>query len=78
MKILERKNEKEDKKIASNKANKKALAVLLIETRQSHTIEYVVTKIVQQRCWKENKSPAVQRGSAARRCISVPMCESRV
>ena len=46
-----------------------------LETHQSHTIEFGVTKIVPQRYWQGNKSPAVLRGSASRRCIiSVQMC----
>ena len=46
-----------------------------LETRQSHTIEYGVSKIVPEGHRDGNKSPAVQRCSAARRCISVPMCD---
>ena len=46
-----------------------------LETRQSHTIEYWVSKIVPEGHREGNKSPAVLRGSAARRCISVPMCD---
>ena len=46
-----------------------------VETRESHTIEYGVTKIIPQRYWLENESPIVLRGSAARRRISVAMCD---
>ena len=46
-----------------------------LETRQYHTIEYGVTKIDPQRHWKVNKSPAVLRGSAARRSVGEPMCD---
>ena len=45
------------------------------ETRQSHTIEYGVTKIVSQIFWQGNKSSAILGGPAARRRISVPMCD---
>ena len=45
------------------------------ETRQSHSIEYRVSKIVPEGHREENKSPAVLQGSAARRCICVPMCD---
>ena len=46
---------------------------LALETRQSYTIKYGVTKIVPQRYWQGNKSPAILWGSAARRRISVPL-----
>ena len=46
-----------------------------LETRQSHIMEYRVTKTVLQRYWKWNKSPATLGDSAARRGISVPMCD---
>ena len=46
-----------------------------LETRQSHTIEYGVCKIVPEGLQEGNKSPAVLQGSAARRCISVSMCD---
>ena len=46
-----------------------------LETRQSHTIKHGVTMIVPQRYWPGNKSPAILLGSAARRRISVPMCD---
>ena len=49
-----------------------------LETRQSHTIEQGVTKIVPQRYRQGNKSPAILRGSAARRRIGVPICDHRV
>ena len=45
-----------------------------LETRQYHTIEYGVSKIVSEGHYQGNKSPAVLRGSAARRLISIPMC----
>ena len=45
------------------------------ETRQSHTIKHRVTKIIPERYRHGNKSPAVLRGSAARRCIRKPMCD---
>ena len=45
-----------------------------IETRQSHTIEYRVSKIVPDGHGEGNKSPAILRGSAARRRIGIPMC----
>ena len=44
-----------------------------LETRQSHTIEYGVNQSVPERYWESNKSPAVLRGSAAGRRISIPM-----
>ena len=44
-----------------------------LETRQSHTIEHRVTKIVPERYREGNKCPTVLRGSAARRCIRRPM-----
>ena len=46
-----------------------------LETRQSHNIEYGVSKIVPEGHREGNKSHAVLRGSAANRCISVPMCD---
>ena len=46
-----------------------------LETRQSHIIEHRVTKIVPERYREGNKSPAVLRDSAARRCIRKPMCD---
>ena len=46
-----------------------------LATSHSHTIEHGVTKIVPQRYWQGNKSPAILWGSAARRRISVPMCD---
>ena len=46
-----------------------------LETRQSHTIEYGVNQIVPDRYWEGTKSPAVLRGSAADRRISIPMCD---
>ena len=45
-----------------------------LKTRQSHTIEYRVSKIVPQRYCAANTSHAVLRGSAARRHTSIPMC----
>ena len=45
------------------------------ETRQSHTIECTVSKVVPKRCWMWNKKSAVLRGSAARRPIRVPICD---
>ena len=48
---------------------------IALETRQSHTIEYGVSKIVPEGHREGNKSPVVLQGSAARRCISVPMCD---
>ena len=44
-----------------------------LETRQSHTIKYWVNQIIPERDREENKSPAVLRGSAAGRPISIPM-----
>ena len=46
-----------------------------LETHQSHTIKYRVSKIVPEGHREGNKSPAALRCSAARRCISVPMCD---
>ena len=46
-----------------------------LETRQSHTIEYWVSTIVPEGHRVGNESPAVLRGSAARLCVSVPMCD---
>ena len=48
---------------------------IALKTRQSHIIEYRDSKIVPQRYRKFNKSPAVRRGSVARRSISIPMCD---
>ena len=45
------------------------------ETRQSHTNEYGVSKIVPEGHREGNKSSAVLQGSAARQCISVLMCD---
>ena len=43
-----------------------------LETRQSHTIEHGVTKIVPQRYCQGNKSPAILRGSEeAHKCTDV-------
>ena len=53
-------------------ANKKAFSALT--TRQSHAIEYKVSKIVPMRHWDRNKGPARMRGSTARRRKSIPMC----
>ena len=46
-----------------------------LEIRQSDTIEYRVNQIIPERYWEGNKSPAVLRGSAAGRRISIPMCD---
>ena len=46
-------------------ASKKSIGPAL-ETRQSHTIEYGVSKTVPEGHREENKSPAVLRGSVAR------------
>ena len=46
-----------------------------LETSQSHTIEYGVSKIVLEGHWEKNKSHAVLRGSAAKRRINIPMCD---
>ena len=46
-----------------------------LATRQSHTIEHWVTKIVPQRHWPGHKSAAIPWDSAARRRIGVPMCD---
>ena len=48
---------------------------LPLKTRQSHTIEYGVNQVVPERYWEGNKRPAVLRGSAAGRSISIPMCD---
>ena len=45
-----------------------------VETHQSHTIECGVTKIVPQEYWQGNKIRAMLRGSAARKRLSVLMC----
>ena len=45
------------------------------ETRQSHTIRHRVSKIIPERYWEGNKSPATLWGYAARRRISIPMCD---
>ena len=42
--------------------------------RQSHTIEYGVSKIVPEEHREGNKSPSVLRGSAARRCVRIHKC----
>ena len=47
-----------DKNGASSKANIYKGIHSALETRQSKTIEYWVTKIVQQRYWQGNKSHA--------------------
>ena len=60
-----------DKKRASSWAKKKALAQTF-ENRESHTIEYTLTKIVKHRYWEVNKSLAVLRGFAAKKGITVP------
>ena len=54
-------------------ANKKIGHAL--KTRQSHSIEYWVSKIVPQRYFEGNKSSVVLRGSGPRRCISIPFSE---
>ena len=46
-----------------------------LETCQCHTIEYGVNQIIPERYSEGNKSPAVLRGSAAGRRISIPMCD---
>ena len=53
-------------------ANKKSIGPAL-ETRQYHTIEYGVSKIVPEGHRDGNKNPAVLRGSATRWRISIPM-----
>ena len=58
----------------ATQANKKSTGPTL-GTRQSHTIVYWVRKIVPEIHREGNKSPVVLRGSAASRCISVPMCD---
>ena len=44
---------------------------------KSHIIEYWVIKIVPQKYLQGNKSPVVLRGAAARRRISIPLCDHR-
>ena len=58
-------------------ANKKALALLLKpeSPTPSNTLQYRVSKIVPEGHRDGNKSLAILRGSAADRCISVPMCD---
>ena len=63
----------DDSRDRADQANKKHWRAL--ETRHSHTIEYGVSKIVPEGHLEGNKSPAVLRCSAERRCISVPMCD---
>ena len=62
-----------DKKWASSYASKKALALLLkpISPTPSNTASLRSFHI--HRYWQGNKSPAILRGSAARRRIRVPM-----
>ena len=60
--------------IVQRRHKKKRISPAL-ETRQSHTIEYDVSKIIPEDNCEGNKSPVVLRGSAARRRISVPMCD---
>ena len=55
-------------------ANKEALA-LPLKPASPNTIEYGVSKIVPEGHREGNKSPAILQGSAARRCISVSMCD---
>ena len=45
-----------------------------LKIRQFHTIEHRVSKIIAERYREGNKTPAILRGSAARRRISIPMC----
>ena len=45
-----------------------------LETRQSHTVEYGVNQIVPERYCEGNKSPAVLRGSATGKRISISAC----
>ena len=66
----------ENKRDRAAKATKKSIGPSL-ETRQSHTIEYRVIKIVSQGHWKRNKCPGVLRGSAASNLISIPMWDKR-
>ena len=54
--------------------NKEALA-LLLKPASPTPIKYGVSKIVPEGHREGNKSPGVLQGSAARRCISVPMCD---
>ena len=75
MKEIKRENSRKQKQKTAGAAMQIKRHSPALETRQSHTIEYGVTKIVQQRYWKENKSPAVLRCSAVRRRISVPMSD---
>ena len=49
-----------------------------LKTRQSHTIEYKVTKIVSQRQWEGNKNHAILRDSAAIGGISLPMSDQSI
>ena len=58
---------KDDSRDRADNANKKNYPAL--ETRQSHTIEYGVSKIVPEGHSEGNKSPAMLRGSAARERI---------
>ena len=46
-----------------------------LKPRQSHTIEHRVSKIIPERCRGGNKSPAILRDSAARRHVSILMCD---
>ena len=46
-----------------------------LKTRQSHTIEHRVSKIIPERYREGNKTPAILQGSAARRRVSIPMCD---
>ena len=55
-------------------ANKKNIGAVLA-ARQSHTIEYGVSKIVPEGHKEGNKSPVVPRGSATRRRLSISMCD---
>ena len=64
----------EDKKRREQLGEQKGIGPAL-ETRQSHTIEYGVNQIVPERYSEGNKSPAVLRGSAAGRRLSIPMCD---
>ena len=55
------------------KANKKALALLLKHASPTPSNARLARSFVPERHWGGTKSPAVLRGSAARRRISIPM-----
>ena len=62
-----------DKKEKADHVNRRALASSALETRQSHTIQHRVTKIVPKRHREGHKGSAILRSPTTRRRERVPM-----